>query len=750
MAGGVTSLRLVREAQAKRGPSVRSATPRVAEHAAENGADMRVVQPALFCGRVAELRNLHELIGRSRALTLVGPGGIGKSQLARRLAYEVARRTGRGVYLADLDELMPGMSVWSRFASALGFDGSPIDSVVELLTDRDALLVIDNCDPRLDECAWLAAELLRRRGRLQLLATCREPLRMDGEHAWTVPPLSLPATDPPDLDHVESSDAVRFFVACVQVHHPEYGLTAQNAGEVIEICRRVGGSPLLIQTLASQAASHGLQDVALRLDATYLLDVGNTAQLLPRHRSLRASIDWDYAWLTPFERTLLARLAVFAGGWTLEAAEAICAGVELPVTEIAECLSRLVSRSLVAPAYDTEPPRYRMNDTVHVYASQLLRASHNESTLERKHAEYLIALGTRLGRVYFDGAVVEELEHEHNNLIAALGRAYDTRATDLAFRLAVVGYVLWYRRSLFAEGRTWLSRLLELMRSGDATYPRTCIASLAGHLALVQGEVEQARQLASQALETARAVGEPTSAALALWLQLLIALHSGDSAHGAALLEATEAALQDVQTEDDVKRVLELAMPIVRASIFLELNEIRRADELASQAGVVARARENRFWLARAQYAQGMVALRRRQHAVARWLIERAKAIQSVEADTDGLVDSQCALGEIELSLGAFRAALDAFKEAFVLANRAGLRLGQIRALEGLACALARSDAHAAVRLAAAGQSLRAHTGARAWPHQRRRVLVWLQRGLGHPLPADSLTSYSTWSWADV
>ena len=705
-----------------------------------------------LAGRAAELQNVLELSKASRAISLVGPGGIGKSWLARRCAEHIRDALRRETYLVDIDELPPGPTLARAVAAVVGLAGASFDQVLDRVSRRHIALVLDNCDSRVGECAAVAAHLLQRAPGLQLLMTSRERLGVDGELVALVPPLGLPRAGTADLAEVEASDAVRLFIDAVRALDADLTVTQQNAAVLAELCQRAGGSPMLIEALAAHTAREGVARTASKLSATFLLDVENPHPRAARHRSLRDSLLWDCALLNPTERLLLARLGVFTGGWSLESAESVCTDALLPVADVGAALSRLAARGLVLVDPLAEAPRYAMQDNVREFALQQLPSSGDLSALRQRQAERLVALGVRVRRADALGAAVVELESERDNLVQALHWALGTRKLDLAFRSGLVGYLLWYRRNRFPEGRMWLGRLLERHPTGLAAGLWGYAACGAGHLALLEADIAAARQLARRALTAHHRAGEPVGKALALFLQSLIALGSAD-VRARLVVEQTEAALRKVRVDDDLKKMLQLAVPLVHARIALELGDLRGAGELVGRVAAIARARADRFWLPRVLHAQALVAMRKQQPTSARWLVERSVAMQTANDETDGLVDSLCALGDIELSVGTVQAGFRTFNQAFEIAERAGLRLGQLRALDGLACATAVTDTQAALRLAAAGASLRVRTGARAWPAQRRRLLFALQRGAGHPVPINVRTAPragTAWTWAEV
>jgi predicted ATPase/DNA-binding CsgD family transcriptional regulator len=672
-----------------------------------------VVDVRGFVGRESELHQLRELRPRPRMLTLVGPGGAGKSRLALELAARLADRFEDGWHVLDLDQELPSRSLWEALGDRLGLRPPQRADTLRHLALKHVLLVLDNCDLAIYEVAQLAATLLASCVGVSVLATSRQPLWIDGEVVWSVPPLRSPRPDATDLEEIGSSDAVRLFVDRLQEVEPGFVLDANNAADVVRICTHLDQWPQVLQTAAARAHVEGLQQLTGRLDARSILDMRDDTREVPRHRSLRASLDWGASALEGADQTLLARLSVFAGGWTLASAEAVCADTVIPRGWISRRLTRLTARSFVQVDATSDPPRYRMSDVVREYGRRRARASIDLSAVERRHAEYMVGLASCPPSV---------LDREAENFAAALEWSIDARNPGLALELASMGYAIWPRVGALVDARRWLGRVLEMDIPAQHAAARARVACLAAQLALLQADIGTARHLVDEAGDL-----QPN---LVRFVRLSTALATGDGAAAAALLEADA----DVHEPD---RHLVAALQIVRARIALELEHLQEALQLATRAGTDARTRNDHFWLARAMHAEALVALRRRQLPVAQWLVEQSLSFQLDSKDMVGLVDTLCAQGHAELSLGASSAALQAFSRAFDTASQGGLRLGQLHAAEGLACASASVEPDAAQRLFATVDALRHDSGAMLWHRERRQAALLLRRGTGSSAETD-------------
>ena len=305
-----------------------------------------------FIGREREMRSLGAMLGASRLTTLTSVGGTGKTRLALEVAREVLPLYPDGVWLAELAPLADAARVPQVVAFVLGVKeeaGRPaVEALARYARDRRMLLVLDNCEHLVHACAELARQLLQSAAGLTILASSREPLHVAGEAQFPVAPLAVPdARRAASLDEIAACEAVRLFVERATAVQPAFGLTAQNAPVVAQICRRLDGIPLAIELAAARVRSLAIDDIGARLDDCFRLLTEGDKTALPRQQTLRASIDWSHALLSAPERVLLRRLAVFSGGCTLEAAEAIGAGGEVHADDVVDLLAHLDRKSVV-------------------------------------------------------------------------------------------------------------------------------------------------------------------------------------------------------------------------------------------------------------------------------------------------------------------------------------------------------------------------------------------------------------------
>ena len=349
-----------------------------------------------FVGRARELGDLVRLLRGTRLLSLTGVGGSGKTRLARQAGTRVATTFDDGVYFVDLASLADPELLPSVVARALDVSErateTPADTLVEWLRSRRLLLILDNCEHLVDACAALIAALLREAPDLQILATTREALNVPGETLWRVPPLSLPP-EPGALapEAMLTFDAIRLFTERASTVTP-FVLAPDNAAAVADICRRLDGVPLAIELAAARATVLSVHQIRDRLDDRFRLLTSGGRTAVARQRTLKATVDWSYDLLSDSERHLLKRLSVFAGGWTLEAVEAVCAGRGIDAGEVLDLLSRLVDKSLVIVDDRPGDRRYRLLETIRQYAGDQLLHAGEDGVMADAHACYYQAL----------------------------------------------------------------------------------------------------------------------------------------------------------------------------------------------------------------------------------------------------------------------------------------------------------------------------------------------------------------------
>jgi non-specific serine/threonine protein kinase len=484
-----------------------------------------------FVGRERELAEVERLLGTTRLLTLTGVGGGGKTRLALQVARAVLARYPDGVWLVELAALADPALVPQAAAAALGVQeqaGRPLrDTLVAALKARELLLVLDNCEHLLVGCAELAETLLQACPRLRVLATSREPLRVPGEVAWRVPSLTLPAAQQEaaleDLLHCES---VRLFDERARSALPAFAVAEQDPGALAYLSRRLDGIPLAIELAAARVSALSVAQLATRLDGYFRLLTGGSRTALPRQQTLQATLDWSHALLAEAERVLFRRLAVFAGGLTLEAAEAVCAGDGLDEAAVLDLLSGLVDKSLVlAEVGEAGLVRYRLLEPLRQYARDHLRAAGEAERVQERHAAWYLALAEqaepelcRPGKT----ASFERLESELDNIRAGLewSRPPAGGAAEMGLRLAGALAYFWWMSGRLGEGCAQLTAFLSLPEAAPRNRARARALYALGLLTLRQGHpaagFQAARTCFTESVAIYRELGDRRGAAAVL------------------------------------------------------------------------------------------------------------------------------------------------------------------------------------------------------------------------------------------
>ncbi|HZC18117.1 MAG TPA: AAA family ATPase, partial [Rubrobacteraceae bacterium] len=390
-----------------------------------------------FIGREREVLEVKRLLAMTRLLTLTGAGGSGKTRLALKVARDLVGAYPEGVWLVELASLSEGELVPQAVASALGVREQPGRPLLETLEDAlratKALLVVDNCEHLIDAAARLTDALLSACPKLRILATSRESLGVEGETLWLVPPLSLPdpLRPPTTVEGAVGYEAVRLFLDRARSRLPAFKLTPQNTQAVVGICRTLDGIPLALELAAARMSALAVEQIAERLeDSLRLLSSGGSRTVEPRHRTMRAALKWSHDLLSEPERKLFGRLSVFAGGFTLEAAEAVGEGDGIERGEVLDLLCNLVEKSLVvAEANGDGGVRYRMLQPVRQYGQERLEESGEAEQARERHVRYYLKLVEDanlelMGEQQLTS--LQQLELEEGNLRAALSWCLDT------------------------------------------------------------------------------------------------------------------------------------------------------------------------------------------------------------------------------------------------------------------------------------------------------------------------------------
>src|SRR5882762_8353249 len=479
-------------------------------------------------GRDVELDEILDLSASHRLVTLTGAGGIGKTRLGFAAAWRLLPRFADGVYAIELAPLADPELVPVVVATALGLElasgtASPL-SVATALRAKQLMLVLDNCEHVVEAAAQMAEALLRANPATRVIATSREPLRAEGEWVYPVPPLAVPAEGSPDSEEPLRYGAVRLFVERARAAAPHFSPDVRAAAGIAGICRRLDGIPLAIELAAARAAALGIDGLAARLDDRFRLLAGGYRTTMPRHQTLRATLDWSYELLTEPERVVLCRLAIFAGGFTLEAARAVAADDEIGAPEVVDRVPNLVAKSLVTVEADGVRVRYRLLETTRAYLLEKLIQAGEFDAAARRHAERYRDL-FESGEAEAETKPTDEWLAEYgpriDNVRAALDWAFSPSGdASIGVALTIAAVPLWEQLSLLGECRERVGRALASLADADATSVRPRMqlsAALGWSLMYGLGRAREAGPAWAVTLQIAERLDDKDYKQRALW-----------------------------------------------------------------------------------------------------------------------------------------------------------------------------------------------------------------------------------------
>ena len=699
--------------------------------------------PNSFVGRQREMAELLQLVGQARALTLCGPGGIGKTRLALHVLAAAADQFPDGAWVVDLSDLRQPELVVSRMASVIGVSEEPsrplLDTLADALRPRTLLVALDNCEHLIEACAEVCQRLLASSPGLRLLATSREPLRVAAEHVWQVPPLSVaPDQEMNGGDTEYRSEAIRLFADRAAASLPGFAVGPANAGAVAMLCRALDGMPLAIELAAARVRALSVEQIGARLADRFRLLTTGDRTAPARHRTLRATIDWSHDLLTGSERTLLRRLSVFAG-WSLEMAEQVCPDDDLPAGDVLDVMAALVDKSLVAREPEVlGQARYRLLDTIREYAAAHLDEAGETGTFQRRLRDYTLRVAEQnlaVGMAQVPASwpvrvnVFRRWDADMGNVWQVLTRCLAAGDAEAGLRICTAVSPCWIVRGTFAEGAEWLDSFLAL---ADPAVPAPVrgAALVARAQLTVSRDPAAAEPRASEGLALCRPAGPAFWTAAALNLLAETALHTGRLPEAA---RRAEEALSVARLAGDVWH--EGYALGTQAAIAGVQGRLREASRLADASIAAMRSIDQSWGAARALLGLGDLARLRGDpgDAHARYL-EALPILREIEARPE-IARCLAGLGRVAADLDALGPARQYLSDSIRLSRSTGSRIGMTRALEAFAAlAVREGQPEQAVRLTAAASALREAAGLPALPGARRERLLDAARGhLGPP-----------------
>ncbi len=574
-----------------------------------------------FIGRERELREAKEKLSSAKLLTLIGPGGTGKTRLSLQLVAEVRPDFSDGLWLVELAPLADPALILQTIASVLNVRaqiGMPLKGiVVDYLRAKNLLLILDNCEHLVEACAQLADEFLHNAPNLKIIASSREALGIGGETVYRVPSLSLPsaqggvlAAGDGGLSKMMGFESIQLFVERARAANPKFDLTEKNASSVAQICRRLDGIPLALELAAARVTVFPPEQIATRLDDRFKLLTGGSRTALPRQQTLRALIDWSYDMLSEDERALLRRLSVFAGGWVFEAAESIC-----PDLDVLSLLTQLVNKSLVTMDDEGDEPRYRLLETVRQYARDKLMETGEAELMRNRHLGYFIQLTVNAESALIGFTAlswVNRLEAEYDNLRTAFEWGMENNVLAVLKMAGSLQY-FWYRRGYETEGRNWIKDGLEHLQNlpaveGEALSERMAVTAKAwqamAFLASSQGDFTSSIAASRKCEELARQTGDKRLLATVLSFGAASKMMSGDRSYASSVMDEVLSIARDA----DDPFALSISYGMMGMHMLLNDQDPTKGNEYVSKGLALLKDTPHHFWQTMLLFGLGMTA----------------------------------------------------------------------------------------------------------------------------------------------
>ncbi len=701
----------------------RMADPRVT--AVEVGRANLPVQRTGFIGREREAEAIAMLLQREDVclVTLTGPGGIGKTRLALHVATNAASQFPSGVCFVPLSSVAEPGLISSAMAQALGICQSRSQETQRTLEDylaalqQPMLMVLDNFE-HLVSAAAVIADLLSLAPKLKLLVTSQAPLHVYGEHESPVPPLPVPnPRNMPQVETIGQCPAVALFVERAQAVKRDFTLTVENANAVAAICARLDGLPLAIELAAARIKLLSPVAMLARLENSLNLLTGGARDLPARQQTLRGTVDWSYGLLNPAEQKLFRRLAVFAGGCTLEGVEAVCdTSLDLGI-DVLDGMASMVDKSLVQQVAQSEgEARFAMLSTIREYALERLVASGDEPATRRAHAAYFLVIAEEEAeQVASHPEWLDRFDLEHDNFRTALDYLVAAGDADWGMRLGAALFRFWETREHLIEGRERIGRLLNLEGAASRPTLRARLLFAAAVLAGGQGDYNSSENLLRQSLDTCRALGDNRGIAVALNALGANARDRGDLATAAGLFEQSLDIWKELGSPADIARALSNFANVIKLS-----GDYMRASSLYEECLHMFRRADDDEGLAWTVNYQGDVARESGDPAKARACYEQSLSAFTRLRDAWGIASALCDLANLERDQGNFNEARRLYCDSVKRFEGVGHKRGIAKVLENIAAsAAAQSRPEHALRLAGAAAALRQGLGAPLTPAEQ-------------------------------
>ena len=688
-------------------------------------------QMTSFIGRETEMAEIKQALSVHRLVTLTGSGGAGKSRLSLQVGMECLNQFPDGVWLVELapvtDQALVPQTLLATFNLREDRHRSPQAVLVDFLRAKTLLLVLDNCEHLIEACAQISDSLLQACAKLRILASSREALGLTGEFAYRVPSLSTPNPEQlPSLEQLEKADSIRLFIERAASAKPSFTLTDSNAFSLAQICYRLDGIPLAIELAAARVKMLSPDQIAARLDDRFRLLTGGSRTALPRQQTLRAMIDWSYSLLSEQEKILFRRLAVFVGGWTLEAAEMVC-GEGSDGMEVLDLLTRLVDKSLVFDEETRNEMRYHRLETIRQYSREKFFETDEVQTVRDRHLDFFVTFAELVDEKLKSGEQLlwqSRMSAEQDNLRAALDWGL-SRNPDSALRIVGAANLFWTAGGYSAEGFRWTQKALEEAEKthvpSNLTNEQRLVArakALCGltRLYLSLGDNANAKSVAEKSVALYRQSQDRRGLAFALVVLAYPLEFLGERVQAeAALQESYSIGRAEGDTYIICRALNRLGNVIVDLYHDLDLSQgyVEESLRLAREAGL--RSQE-----AQACEVLGFIAIHRNDHDASRLYFKESVRVYEEIGATFNAILEKSNLAHLERKLGNYPEALKYYREtilAFRDMGQTGAVSHQLECFGFIAIAEGRNEQ--ALRLLAAATALREKAGTPMRPEEK-------------------------------
>jgi predicted ATPase/class 3 adenylate cyclase len=672
------------------------------------------IQLTSFIGREHEMARVKEILDVTRLFTITGEGGCGKTRLVLQVAADLIDEFPDGVWFVELAPLTDPDLIPQTVASVLGLREAAGQSLMAMLSDhlraKTILLILDNCEHLIEACAKFADMILHATSKVKLLATSREALGIAGETAYRLPSLSLPPHDFTgfqDIGSLTQYEAVHLFIDRALAVQPDFRVTNTNAPALVKICHRLDGIPLALELAAARVKSLSVEQIAARLDDRFRLLTGGSRMAVPRQQTLRAAIDWSYELLTEKERVLLRRLSVFAGGWTLGAAQAVCSCDPVCTDDVLDLLAHLVDRSLIVFELRGSETRYRMLETIRQYARDKLFESGEGERIRNQHLNFFLELAEEaLPELESTEQVMwlNRLETEHENLRAALDWSQQSESgVEVGLRLSDALGGFWSIRGHLTEGRERISAVLAQSQALKGTAAFGKVLLQAAELAYRQSDYPAAQSFGEESMLIFQELGDKLNISNTKSLLGWVSEEQGDYATAIQLQEEALALNRELNDDTNTAGALSnLAWAMLRP------GDYTRANAYLEEALAIHRHIGDKGGMGFVLSGLAEVALREGKLERASKLVEESLVLRRELGHKWGIGASLGTSAWIAMRQFDWESAFVRLKESMQVRKEIGDRGGIAFCLERLAeVAIGKHEAEKAARIFGAAESMR-------------------------------------------